>query len=204
MHTYFLLISVGAIWLCGIVGACIWFAARRANQRRATPPKMEQARGEIARVTRQADGLEVAEEASLPDDALKAVLALAPESFRLRAAQGAASQGSAIRFSYQQQQWAAPCVDGRLPTADDFAPVECYELFGNGVSYYSDSPSATETVVVALGTDDEMIFMLARVMKEVSQRSSAPAGYLLECQFIRRVHENSRRWARALRSVSTT
>jgi hypothetical protein len=202
MHTYLLLIAVGVFWILGIIGTWIWFNARRANQRRTTPPKKGPGRSDVSGGRFEAGGSSDVEEAlGLPADALKAVLALAPEAARFRAAYGSGSHAS-IRFSYQQRQWAAPCVGGRLPEADDFVPVECYELFGNGVSFYSDSPSATETVVVALGTYEEMIFMLARVMKEVSQRPSAPAAYLLECQFIRRVHENSGRWTRALRAVS--
>ena len=79
--------------------------------------------------------------------------------------------------------------------------VECRELFGDGISFYSEEAWETETLVITLGTPDTMIFMLARVMSQVPQSAEEAAGYQLECQFIRRIREDAGRWARALRSV---
>jgi hypothetical protein len=204
MQAYLLLIGAGTFWVGGIVGACIWWNVRRAGRSRAANAEVGRAHSEDlgGRPTPESK-VAVALPEGLAMDPLQQVLRRLPSSPEVWPGDAAssASRASSLRFSYRQRQWAACCPKGRLPEPDDFATVECHELFGDGVSFFSDSMCSTETIVVTLGTHDRMVFMLARVMSEVSQPGGSPAAYLVNCRFIRRVRENTVRWARALRSM---
>jgi CheY-like chemotaxis protein len=104
-----------------------------------------------------------------------------------------------LRFPYAVQQWVAPCHNGQHPNVEDFLLIKCQELYTGGVSFYSPDPCNSGELVITLGTDDNRLFMFA----QVTERSEAcdPHGrmrYLLECQFLRRVQIDTRRWPKLL------
>jgi hypothetical protein len=98
---------------------------------------------------------------------------------------------SGMRFPYPCRQWAAPCVEGRLPDAGDFFQVQCQELDQDGIAVYVDGLLPAEKVVISLGSDEGLVFMLARVISEHAQPADKPGKYLLECRFIQRLAEQN-------------
>lgn len=106
------------------------------------------------------------------------------------------------RFPYAARQWAAPCIKGRDPDVTDFVSVECCELYEGGVSFKSEVPFESDEVVVTLGKNDAMLFILSGVIgrrTEVDERGSIV--HVLACEFIRRVQIDARRLAKGLRET---
>lgn len=106
-----------------------------------------------------------------------------------------------LRYPYPTQQWAAPCVHGRLPSEDNFFRVASHELYDGGISFLSPIAIEAETLVISLGNRDTLVFMLARRLSQQPQIEEHESLWLVECQFIRRVREDAGRWARALKAV---
>lgn len=114
----------------------------------------------------------------------------------------AVSPAPAIRFPYPTQQWAAPCVRGELPEADDFFQVECRELYDGGISFYPPVAMEWDSVVISLGNSNTLVFMLARVVSQQVEVADERSRPVVDCQFIRRVREDAGRWARALKTAA--
>lgn len=198
MHVHLLLIAVGIFWILSIVGLGVWWYWHRTRRRRSLPDACVEA---LAVVELPADRA-VQADSSAPGEEPAGC------GHGTASAEGALPQGCekprgsvpSLRFPYPQLQWMAPCKRGRLPTADDFVPVECHELFGDGVSFYTDAVSEHDTLVVSLGTRATMIFMLARVVAHRAQPEDTPPRLLVECRFIRRVREKAAGWSRVLKS----
>lgn len=194
MQTASLLVAAGAVWTVGIIVAAVWIYRWRLGCGRVPSPEL---------VNRGESGSEQA----LPADEKVADEASASSANRDLPASNVAEVSSpvdsptALRYPYRAQQWAAPCVRGRLPRPDDFFRVECRELYDGGISFHSPLPIGSETLVISLGNRDTLVFMLARLLAQdvVADESGSP--HLVECQFVRRVREDAGRWARALKEA---
>ncbi|HET6883766.1 MAG TPA: hypothetical protein VFI31_26675 [Pirellulales bacterium] len=201
MYVYLLLIAAGGCWIGGVAGAILWWNARRGVNDGVFAGSAAE---DFSSSRERHDELGGCDRAS--------TIASGPDrcqSRHLIAADSEADQkqeptaGSSLRFPYPQRQWLAACRPDKLPAADDFFPVQCSELFDDGVSFYSDSGCDSQTVVISLGTRKTAVFMLAAVVAQQESTGGAPARYLVECRFIRRVREGTRGWSDALRTMDT-
>jgi len=223
--TSLLLFTAGVFWICGAIGAAIWLLTRRHACRAAATHSA----GASCDHSRHAEvgGAEAVgrcNKAGNPDSdaAVLNPVGVPSESQRsktrrpdhadvgARLRDGAAGPSSdpvlqvaprSLRYPYPCRQWAAPYREGRPPQVDDFSPVECHELYDNGISFYTSSVCETDAVAVSLGTRGTLIFMLAQVVRRQLPPGPQSARTLWECQFIRRLYDDAEGWASALGSV---
>ncbi|OYV95599.1 MAG: hypothetical protein B7Z73_02340 [Planctomycetia bacterium 21-64-5] len=209
MVTNLLLITAGAFWTSGAIGAAIWLLTRRQACRASTA----HSDGASCDHRRHAEvgGAEADDrcnKAGNPDlrAAVLNLLGVPSESQQSKTAGPSSEQAlqpapRSLRFPYPCRQWAAPYRERCPPQVDDFSPVECHELYDNGISFYTSSVCETDTVAVSLGTRGTLIFMLAQVVRRQLPPDPQSTRTLWECQFIRRLYEDADGWASALGSV---
>jgi hypothetical protein len=79
--------------------------------------------------------------------------------------------------------WVAEFHDGNLPNQADFKKYSCLEVTNHGVTFVWPRPSITQQVIVAIGTVESAIYLLAEVKarEEISLNH-----YRIECQFLKR------------------
>ena len=197
MQSLFFFVVGGAVWIAVVAVAAVIVQRWRAGG--SGPSLLDAAVG----------GAGNSEE--VPGDgstAAASTLAISAENqpYDVEPAANAVANTSAalLRYQYPAQQWAAPCVRGKLPHEDDFFVVECHELYDGGISFHSPVPIDADTLVISLGNSSTLVFMLARRLSQQAQVEKQPARWLVECQFIRRVREDAGRWARALKAMPLT
>lgn len=91
------------------------------------------------------------------------------------------------RHRFSRIQSIAPCLGGRLPTADDFYDVQCRDLNSGGISFWLPSPPEYSSLVVALGKDDERKYLLADVAHTAAVQRGETTLFLVGCRFTREV-----------------
>jgi hypothetical protein len=203
MHNTLLLVAAGSFWICCIVGAGIWWISHRARRGLLlTESCLEPAvnTGSDGCPADRIEGPTLSQLAAQPTGPIRPIRH--SEADLAYDAEQPGASTSSLRFPYPQRQWMAPCVRGRLPSADDFVAVQCQELFGDGISFHMESSCQAETLVISLGTSATMIFMLARVVSRQARSEAAPSSVLVECRFIRRVREGTGAWVRGLKFAS--
>ena len=98
------------------------------------------------------------------------------------------------RHKYLCPQLIAPYREGRLPRADEFRRVMCYDLSGRGFSFLSDDSPGCEYLVVALGKSPYM-FVSTQVMHESQKCAEHGGQMIIGCRFLSRIEGYSCGWA---------
>jgi hypothetical protein len=91
------------------------------------------------------------------------------------------------RQPYSQLQYVAPLGDERLPKAEDFAEILCYDLSPTGFSFLAAEPPHFEHLVVALGVAN-YTYVTAAVVHQQLLGLDGPSPYLIGCRFISRLN----------------
>jgi hypothetical protein len=90
-----------------------------------------------------------------------------------------------LRRSYPFMQQVAGCdehsADGRR-----FETIRCHDVSRRGFSYWSDECPTAERVVVALGSDDETLHVVAKVCYAREVRGCKAPLWLVGCKLIAR------------------
>ncbi len=90
------------------------------------------------------------------------------------------------RQLFQCQQLIAPQFTEELPSAAQFASIECHDLSPRGFAFYSAHKPTYSRLVVAFG-DAPFIFVLARIKNVRSCQQGGRSMHTVGCQFIRRL-----------------
>ncbi len=88
------------------------------------------------------------------------------------------------RRAYPYIQLLASMKDDRLPGRSAFKEVLCHDISASGFSFYSPTPPASDTLVVAFGTRDTYTYLKAHV---VHCRRTEDGRFLVGCQYTGRV-----------------
>jgi hypothetical protein len=94
----------------------------------------------------------------------------------------------AERHAYHVSQWMGRCAGHRLPAAEDFEQVMCYDLSSTGVSFYAEDVQIGQNVVIAIGRGDSPMFVVAEVMNRRVVTHKDGLTYLIGCRFRRRLN----------------
>ncbi len=91
------------------------------------------------------------------------------------------------RHKFPRVQSIAPYVAGRFPAADEFREVQCRDINSGGISFWLPSPLECSSLVVALGNDDTLKYLLAEVAHTSAVQRGDKTAYLVGCRFTGRV-----------------
>jgi diguanylate cyclase len=87
------------------------------------------------------------------------------------------------RHRFPRVQFIAPYNGGEFPTADQFREVRCRDLNANGIAFWLPSPPEDTSLVVALGQDDKIQYLLAEVSHTAAVARGNKTVYLVGCRF---------------------
>ena len=90
------------------------------------------------------------------------------------------------RQPYSRLQYVASLGDGRLPIAEDFEQILCYDLSPTGFSFLAARPPNVEHLVVALGVTT-YIYVTAAAVHQQLLEFDGQSQYLIGCRFISRL-----------------
>ncbi|MFW5693152.1 MAG: PAS domain S-box protein [Thermoguttaceae bacterium] len=90
------------------------------------------------------------------------------------------------RHPYPYRQSIAPVVDGRMPAANEFVPVECRDISSIGVAFYFDRVPEFKELVLALGYAPRVTKVVCRVVRVARMEHNGQIRYLVGCRFIGR------------------
>ena len=85
-----------------------------------------------------------------------------------------------------------------LPSLADGMAVRCASISGHGISFYWPTLPQFEHLIISLGSDVDLLFMAVQVVGSKPAELDGAAMHLVECRFIRRMHELTQEWARQL------
>jgi len=91
------------------------------------------------------------------------------------------------RHKFPRIQSIAPYVDGRVPTAEEFRDVRCRDLNSGGLSFWLPAPPDFSSLVVALGRDDTVKYLLGEVSHTATVQVGDKTVYLVGCRFTGRL-----------------
>ena len=105
-----------------------------------------------------------------------------------------------------RKHYAYDCVQTIIPWSPDDAPpalecgiaVRCHDISGKGISFFWPRPPQFEHVIISLGSDHDLLFMSAQVMRFVPAERDGAAMYLVGCQFMRRMDKLTAQWKQQL------
>jgi hypothetical protein len=86
-------------------------------------------------------------------------------------------------------------TDGLLPALADGIAVRCRDISGQGVSFFWPTASQFDHLIISLGNDVDLLFMAAQVARSRPAELDGAAMHLVECRFLRRMHELTDQWA---------
>jgi hypothetical protein len=91
------------------------------------------------------------------------------------------------RFPFQVTQRVAPYVNGEIPPAAAFRPVECYDISCSGFSYYLTKPPMVKEIVLALVIRAEVKYLKAVIVHTNAVCGADGLMYLVGCRFMGRI-----------------
>jgi hypothetical protein len=94
------------------------------------------------------------------------------------------------RKNFRYLQMIAPVVAGRMPSREDFYPVECKDISSGGIAFFADRPPEFDVLVVALGRPPYLSRFMARVVYVQDVKCASGANHLVGCQFTERIFEH--------------
>ena len=94
------------------------------------------------------------------------------------------------RRPYECRQLLAPFDGRRVPIQSDFSQVQCLDLTSQGFAFLADERPDFPHVIVALGPVP-FKFFVAEIRHVRAADSGAESGYLVGCQFVRRLAETA-------------
>ena len=106
-----------------------------------------------------------------------------------------------------RKHYAYDCVQTIIPWSPDDAllpalkcgiAVRCHDISGKGISFFWPRPPQFEHVIISLGSDHDLLFMAAQVMRFVPAERDGAAMYLVGCQFTRRMDNLTAQWKQQL------
>ena len=98
----------------------------------------------------------------------------------------------------EQKHYAYDCVqtilpwspgDVQLPSLAEGVAVRCASISGHGISFYWPTLPQFEHLIISLGSDVDLLFMAVQVVGSTPSELDGAAMHLVECRFIRRMHE---------------
>jgi hypothetical protein len=84
------------------------------------------------------------------------------------------------RESYLRMQKIAPYKGGQLPGPTAFEEVQCLDLSAGGFSYMTPDSPPGKSLIVALGTEPNVLYMTAEIVRNVPL-------YRVGCRFTGRI-----------------
>ena len=106
-----------------------------------------------------------------------------------------------------RKHYSYDCVQTIIPwSPDDAQPtalecgiaIRCHDISGKGISFFWPTPPQFEHVIISLGSDHDLLFMSAQVMRFVPAELDGAAMYLVGCQFMRRMDNLTAQWKQQL------
>jgi PAS domain S-box-containing protein len=92
------------------------------------------------------------------------------------------------RRPYQCIQMVAPCVDGKLPSLDQFREVRCYDISPAGFSFLLTTPPTFEELVATFGLASSARLYLRAIIRHVTPiQYEGRKVLLIGCEYIGRV-----------------
>lgn len=91
------------------------------------------------------------------------------------------------RRRFQRTQSIAPYVNGQFPGPEAFRDVQCRDLTSKGFSFWLPAPPDFSSLVVALGTDEDVKYLLAEVAHTDTVRVDDKTAYVVGCCFTGRI-----------------
>ena len=104
---------------------------------------------------------------------------------------------SQVRRRFLRTQSIAPSVNGQFPAPDAFRDVQCRDLTSKGFAFWLPTPPDFSSLVVALGTDDDVKYLLAEVVHTDAIRHGDKTECLVGCRFTGRIDPDGTRCALA-------
>ena len=101
---------------------------------------------------------------------------------------------SAQRHPYRASQWAAEVINERLPEPRQFTRVQCLELSTRELTYVADEWPQSQFIVVSLGRDPEVKFMLAEVVQQGMKFFEDEWRECVRCRFVKRLESDVYAW----------
>jgi hypothetical protein len=106
---------------------------------------------------------------------------------------------TSFRYPYEAVEYFAP-FEGELPTPESFNIVQCCDLSGDSISYFVEHRPDYETIVISVGRTVHELFVVAKVDTVRAACKYGAAGYVVQCQFLKRL-DNHYRWDAATDSI---
>jgi hypothetical protein len=107
----------------------------------------------------------------------------------------------------EQKHYAYDCVqtilpwtpgDVHVPSLAEGMAVRCASISGHGISFFWPTLPQFEHLIISLGSDVDLLFMAVQVESSKPAELDGAAMHLVECRFIRRMHELTQEWGRHL------
>jgi hypothetical protein len=91
------------------------------------------------------------------------------------------------REQYTPVQLIAPLGATGLPEIDQFRSINCRDLSPTGFSFVTDDPPTVDKLVVALGVQPNIVYLVAEVVHRTPVGAARQYEYLVGCQFTKRL-----------------
>ena len=108
--------------------------------------------------------------------------------------QGDDTHEPAQRHPYRASQWAAEVFGERLPEPRQFTRVQCLELSTRELTYVADEWPQSQHIVVSLGPNPEVRFMLAEVVQQGMKFFEDEWRECVRCRFVKRLESDVYAW----------
>ena len=102
------------------------------------------------------------------------------------------------RHPYPTWQYMAPFANDALPDPACFRQVQCHDISGGGLSFFTPESSLNERVVISVGSPPEQIFLEARITNTRAMPLEGKTTLLAGCRFVRRLGSFSQLWPTAV------
>jgi len=90
------------------------------------------------------------------------------------------------RKSYPYRQKMAPIMDGNLPELEEFIDIRCNDITTGGCSFLLNSPPTSGNLIVALGLDPDVSYLIAQVAHVSRVWHDGKRCYLIGCNYVGR------------------
>jgi len=103
----------------------------------------------------------------------------------------ATEQRANDRAMYRRPEKIAPYTDGSIPAAEAFTPIDCVNVSDGGFGFFADLVPRSPFLIVAVHIPGDTIYMKARVANHRSNSDDHGKPFIVGCQFIGRIFEES-------------
>jgi len=94
---------------------------------------------------------------------------------------------SSQRCTFEYRQFMAPVLNGELPRRPDFFEVGCRDISSGGIALVLTAPPDSDRAVIALGRDENRIYVMAQVRRVAQESNDRETRYIVGYRFTGRI-----------------